>query len=123
MTSLKTNPKAKFVTRVLQFGSEPLYDSVLDVDALAQQVLSAKTTLKAFSEIQVTISEMAVRGSIVFLAWISAHVAYDSTATRRMAMRRLFSRPSTLLTPICCLISLQRRPPVGELILTPEYDT
>lgn len=68
MESLHTNPKAKFVTRVIQFGSEPLFDYVLDVDVLAQQVLSAKANVSAFSDIQVTISDMAVRGSIVFFA-------------------------------------------------------
>lgn len=60
MTSLNTNPKAKFVTRAIQFGSEPLYDWAIDVDLLAQQVLSAKKNVSTFSEIQVTISEMAV---------------------------------------------------------------
>jgi len=56
--SLHSNPKAKYVTRVLQFGSEPLYDSVLSVSALATQVTQAKAAL-ADLEIPVTISEMA----------------------------------------------------------------
>jgi len=56
--SLLSNPKAKFVTRVLQFGSEPLYDWALDPAQLAEQVMAAKTTLAGL-KIPVTISEMA----------------------------------------------------------------
>jgi exo-beta-1,3-glucanase (GH17 family) len=56
--SLHNNPKAKFVTRAVQFGSEPLYDSVLSVTELANQVQAAKAAL-ADLDIPVTISEMA----------------------------------------------------------------
>ncbi|KAJ6483807.1 B-(1-6) glucan synthase [Mycena vitilis] len=55
---LHSNPKAKFVTRVLQFGSEPLYDWVLDPPVLAAQVTAAKANLSSL-QIPVTISEMA----------------------------------------------------------------
>ena len=55
--SLESNPKAKFVTRVLQFGSEPLYDWALDPAQLAEQVKAAKVRL-ANLKIPVTISEM-----------------------------------------------------------------
>ncbi|KAF7330188.1 B-(1-6) glucan synthase [Mycena venus] len=55
---LHSNPKAKFVTRVLQFGSEPLFDGVLDPTVLAQQVTAAKKSLSGL-QIPVTISEMA----------------------------------------------------------------
>jgi len=56
---LFSNPKAKFVTRVLQFGSEPLFDRALDpVSLLVQQVELAKEKLKPLG-IPVTISEMA----------------------------------------------------------------
>ncbi|KAF9020415.1 hypothetical protein BDZ89DRAFT_1072248 [Hymenopellis radicata] len=37
LATLHSNPRAKFVTRVLQFGSEPLYDGVLDPDDLARK--------------------------------------------------------------------------------------
>ena len=57
-SSLKSNPKAKFVTRVVQFGSEPLFDYVLDPSDLASQVKSAKKTLAPLG-IKVTVSEMA----------------------------------------------------------------
>jgi exo-beta-1,3-glucanase (GH17 family) len=57
-SSLHSNPKAKFVTRALQFGSEPLYDSVLSVADLAAQVVAAKAALSDL-QIPVTISEMA----------------------------------------------------------------
>jgi hypothetical protein len=56
--TLHTNPLAKFVTRVVQFGSEPLFDSVLPIDDLTAQVESAKKEL-AYMNIPVTISEMA----------------------------------------------------------------
>ncbi|KAF9558839.1 glycoside hydrolase [Agrocybe pediades] len=56
--TLHSNPKAKFVTRVLQFGSEPLYDYALDPSTLATQVLNAKANLSSL-HIPVTISEMA----------------------------------------------------------------
>lgn len=46
------------MTRVLQFGSEPLYDWVLDPDDLAAQVVAAKANLSDL-HIPVTISEMA----------------------------------------------------------------
>ncbi|KAF8813502.1 hypothetical protein BYT27DRAFT_7220417 [Phlegmacium glaucopus] len=55
---LHSNPKAKFVTRVVQFGSEPLYDDVLYASVLAAQVVEAKTNLSSL-HIPVTISEMA----------------------------------------------------------------
>ncbi|KAI0305773.1 hypothetical protein B0F90DRAFT_1808931 [Multifurca ochricompacta] len=49
--TLHSNPKAKFVTRGVQFGSEPLFDSVLSPDDLAAQVLAAKQKF--------TVSELA----------------------------------------------------------------
>lgn len=55
---LHSNPKAKFVVRALQFGSEPLYDYALDAGTLAAQVTAAKTNLSSLY-IPVTISEMA----------------------------------------------------------------
>jgi exo-beta-1,3-glucanase (GH17 family) len=57
-SSLFNNPKAKFVTRVVQFGSEPLFDSVMDPNQLASSVLAAKASLKGLG-IPVTVSEMA----------------------------------------------------------------
>jgi exo-beta-1,3-glucanase (GH17 family) len=56
--SLTTNPKAKFVTRGVQFGSEPLYDNVLPHAELASQVTSLKAQL-ASVQIPVTVSELA----------------------------------------------------------------
>lgn len=55
--TLKSNPKAKFVTRGVQFGSEPLFDSVLTPSQLAAQVTSAKSTLAPLG-IPVTVSEL-----------------------------------------------------------------
>jgi len=54
---LKSNAKAKFVTQVVQFGSEPLFDGVLSVSALAAQVTAAKKILKSLG-IPVTVSDM-----------------------------------------------------------------
>jgi exo-beta-1,3-glucanase (GH17 family) len=58
LRTLHSNPKAKFVTRVVQFGSEPLFDHVLSPGALAAQVLSAKKNLSSL-DIPVTVSELA----------------------------------------------------------------
>ncbi|KAF8135784.1 glycoside hydrolase family 17 protein [Boletus edulis] len=58
INTLTTNPKAKFVTRGVQFGSEPLFDDVLSHDDLAFQVYSAKAQL-ADVQIPVTVSELA----------------------------------------------------------------
>ncbi|KNZ73371.1 hypothetical protein J132_07669 [Termitomyces sp. J132] len=56
--ALHANPKAKFVTRVLQFGSEPLFDWVLDPYSLIDQVKVAKANLSSL-HIPVTVSDMA----------------------------------------------------------------
>ncbi|TFK98213.1 glycoside hydrolase superfamily [Pterulicium gracile] len=56
--TLHTHPKARFVTRALQFGSEPLYDWVLTPDELAAEVVKARKNLTSIG-IPVTISEMA----------------------------------------------------------------
>ena len=57
-STLHSNPKAKFVTRAVQFGSEPLFDHVLSADDLATQVKSAQQNLSDLS-IPVTVSDMA----------------------------------------------------------------
>ena len=57
--SLFSNPKAKYVTRVVQFGSEPLFDEALNpVSLLAEQVVLAKEKLRPLG-IPVTVSDMA----------------------------------------------------------------
>ncbi|KAI0745413.1 glycoside hydrolase superfamily [Earliella scabrosa] len=58
LAALHANPKAKFVTRVLQFGSEPLFDNVLPHAQLAEQVRLAKQNLSSLN-IPVTVSELA----------------------------------------------------------------
>ncbi|KAG0704512.1 glycoside hydrolase superfamily [Suillus ampliporus] len=58
VSSLTTNPKAKFITRGVQFGSEPLFDNVLPHSELASQVLSLKSKLRGVG-IPVTVSELA----------------------------------------------------------------
>lgn len=56
--ALHANPKAKFVTRGVQFGSEPLFDDVLTPNQLAAQVIAAKKNLSSLN-IPVTVSELA----------------------------------------------------------------
>jgi exo-beta-1,3-glucanase (GH17 family) len=56
---ISSNPKAKFVTRLVQFGSEPLFDHVLSPSQLAQQVTSLNSQLKPYG-IPVTISDLRV---------------------------------------------------------------
>ncbi|TEB27089.1 B-(1-6) glucan synthase [Coprinellus micaceus] len=55
---LKSNAKAKFVTRAVQFGSEPLYDWAIYAGDLATEVKNAKSSLSSLG-IPVTVSEMA----------------------------------------------------------------
>lgn len=55
---LHSNPKAKFVTRVVQLGSEPLFDHALDPDDLIAQVHLAKNKLASL-HISVTVSDLA----------------------------------------------------------------
>lgn len=61
--SLSSNAKAKFVTRAVQFGSEPLFDKVLPEDTLAQQIKAAKQTLSSrrFSDVDVLIARRGAR--------------------------------------------------------------
>ncbi|KAF8193391.1 hypothetical protein BJ912DRAFT_1031166 [Pholiota molesta] len=42
LAALHSNPKAKYVTRALQFGSEPLYDDALTPTELTTQINAAK---------------------------------------------------------------------------------
>jgi hypothetical protein len=58
LAALHSNPKAKFITRVLQFGSEPLFDNVLPALELKAQVEAAKANLSDLG-IPVTVSELA----------------------------------------------------------------
>ncbi|KAM5531861.1 hypothetical protein V8D89_014491 [Ganoderma adspersum] len=55
--TLHSNPKAKFVTRAVQFGSEPLLDGVLSPSDLVAQVRSAQNQLASLG-IPVTVSDM-----------------------------------------------------------------
>jgi exo-beta-1,3-glucanase (GH17 family) len=55
---LHSNPKGKLVTRVVQVGTEPLFDDVITPAALAAQVISIKQNLSDIG-IPVTVSEMA----------------------------------------------------------------
>lgn len=57
-STLHSNPKAKFVTRVVQFGSEPLFDQVLSPAQLTAQVIAAKQALSDIG-IPVTVSDLA----------------------------------------------------------------
>ena len=56
--TLQNTPKAKFVTRAVQFGSEPLFDGVLSPDELASNVIKAKEDLASLG-ILLTVSDMA----------------------------------------------------------------
>ncbi|KAH9061297.1 glycoside hydrolase family 17 protein [Lactarius vividus] len=57
-STLHSNPRAKFVTRVVQFGSEPLFDQVLSPAQLTAQVIAAKQNLSDIG-IPVTVSDLA----------------------------------------------------------------
>jgi exo-beta-1,3-glucanase (GH17 family) len=55
---LHTNPLGPFVTRVVQMGTEPLFDDVITPQALTTQVNNAKQNLSDIG-INVTVSELA----------------------------------------------------------------
>ncbi|KAJ8507377.1 hypothetical protein ONZ45_g10247 [Pleurotus djamor] len=55
---LHSNPRAQFVVRAVQFGSEPLYDWVMTATNLANEVNAAKRSLGPLG-IRVIVSEMA----------------------------------------------------------------
>ncbi|KAI0278474.1 glycoside hydrolase superfamily [Russula aff. rugulosa BPL654] len=57
-SSLHNNPKGKFVTRVVQMGTEPLFDDVITAQALTTQVNNAKQNLSDIG-VLVTVSELA----------------------------------------------------------------
>ncbi|KDN51369.1 glycoside hydrolase family 17 protein [Tilletiaria anomala UBC 951] len=60
LQTLTTNPKAPFVVRLVQFGSEPLFDYVLPVNELMSEVVRAQQILGGPNiAIDVTISELA----------------------------------------------------------------
>src|SRR5207245_8751675 len=64
-----SNPKAPFVTRVVQFGSEPLFDNVLSHQDLAAQVQQAKSAL---SNLQIRSEERRV-GKECRCRWSAEH--------------------------------------------------
>jgi exo-beta-1,3-glucanase (GH17 family) len=57
-STLHTNPKGKFVTRIVQMGTEPLFDDVITPQALTTQVNNAKQNLSDIG-VNVTVSELA----------------------------------------------------------------
>ena len=57
-STLHSNPKAKFVTRAVQFGSQPLTYHALSAQDLAAQVKAAQQNLSSL-QIPVTVSETA----------------------------------------------------------------
>lgn len=56
--SLHSNPKAKFFTRGIQFGSEPLFDGVMSASKLAKQIRKLKADVKDIG-VNVTVSDLA----------------------------------------------------------------
>ncbi|PWN41898.1 glycoside hydrolase [Ceraceosorus guamensis] len=63
LQTIKSNPKAPFVVRTVQFGSEPLFDWAISADGLADQINDVKQKLSQFitgqpTAMQVSTSEM-----------------------------------------------------------------
>lgn len=58
LATLTTNPKAPFVVRAVQYGSEPLFDQAIAVTSLNNRIKAYKQKLSA-QQIPVTISELA----------------------------------------------------------------
>lgn len=108
LANLHSNPKAKFVTRVLQFGSEPLFDNVLSHQELAEQVELAKANLSSLS-IPVTVSELAYGYASRFYFKlpfiIQLMVSISFKGIKNAAVLRMYSTPSTQSIYICSLFS------------------
>jgi hypothetical protein len=77
---LHSNPKAKFVTRAVQFGSEPLFDQVIDPYELASEVNNAKANLAPLG-IPVTVSDFAYSYQRVSLYAFREFVVDDRSRT------------------------------------------
>jgi hypothetical protein len=97
--TLHSNPLAPYVTRVVQFGSEPLYDQVLPVDQLTEQVILAKQNLSSLG-IPVTVSELAYGESAATLHDVNTYRLPQ--VTRSPTGRRRFLMPWILSTYTCC---------------------
>lgn len=104
--TLHNNTKAPFVTRGVQFGSEPLYDDVLSHESLTEQVVLAKILLSDV-RIPVTVSELAYgyqeRGALDVLSqldFINAHMLpfFSTEATTGSAAWPLFNKTWTGLS-------------------------
>lgn len=90
---LHSNPKAKFVTRAVQFGSEPLFDQVIDPYGLAGEVDNAKANLASLG-IPVTVSDFAYSYQRVSMCAFRERVVDDSSRTG-IAEQSKFWRIST----------------------------
>ena len=105
--ALHANPKAKFVTRGVQFGSEPLFDDVLTPNQLAAQVIAAKKNLSSLN-IPVTVSELAYgyqeRGGAQNVLdaedFINIHMLPFFSQNASTGRRQLFISRSNMLTLI-----------------------
>jgi len=88
---LHNNPKGKFVTRVVQIGSEPLFDDVITPQALATQVINAKSNLSDIG-ISVTVSEMAYG----YQERAGAQVVLDAVDSINIHMLPFFAKDATI---------------------------
>lgn len=90
LDTLHSNPKAKFVTRGVQFGSEPLFDHVLTAYDLTSQVKSAQNNLAPLG-IQVTVSELAYG----YQETDNSHLVLDAIDYINIHMLPFFSQKAT----------------------------
>lgn len=83
---LHSNPKAKFVTRAVQFGSEPLFDQVIDLYELASEVDNARANLAPLG-ISVTVSDFAYSYQRVSL-WVLRERVFDDRSRTGITEQR-----------------------------------
>jgi hypothetical protein len=77
--TLRFNPKARFVTREVRFGSEHLFDHAIDAGQLVEEMKSAKAKL-ADLKIPAMVSEMGFafeRVSLTYLFAVSLEAVVD----------------------------------------------
>ena len=98
------------MTRVVQFGSEPLYDNVLPHQQLAEQVELAKANLSSLS-IPVTVSELAYGWGLYELQ-IYRPKSNIFQAIKNGVAHRMYLTPLTPSIYICSPFFLKMHPQV-----------
>jgi hypothetical protein len=114
---LHSNPKAKFVTRVVQFGSEPLFDQAIDPYELAKEVDGAKENLAPLG-IPVTVSDLAFSYQRVSRFFFCHATIRNNRGSHGLMVQKRCWTTSTSWTRTCYRSSLRKRRSVCRLCVS-----